>query len=35
MDEEALKTELMRRFNGALRLGRINIVYFNDFIIIE
>ena len=33
--EETVKTELLRLFNSVLRLGHIEILYFNDFIIIE
>jgi flagellar basal body-associated protein FliL len=34
-DEAALKEELLNRYNGILRLGKIEILYFNDFLIIE
>jgi flagellar basal body-associated protein FliL len=35
MGEEAIKTELLSRFNKLLRLGSIKTLYFNDYIIIE
>jgi flagellar FliL protein len=34
-DEEALKGDLRQRYNALLRLGRIEVLYFNDFMIIE
>jgi flagellar basal body-associated protein FliL len=34
-DETAIKTELLGRFNGMLRLGRITVLYFSDYLIIE
>ena len=34
-DEEDIKTELLHLFNGVLRLGRIETLYFIDFIIIS
>ena len=34
-DEEAAKTEILRRYNAGLRLGRINALYFSDLMIIE
>jgi flagellar basal body-associated protein FliL len=34
-DESSLKEELLNRYNGILRLGRIEILYFNDFLIVE
>lgn len=33
--EEAVKGELLQRYNAILRLGRIDALYFNDFMIIE
>jgi len=33
-DEEALKAELLRRFNAVLRLGQIETLFFSDFMII-
>ena len=33
-DEEQIKTELIRRFNAILRLGRIETLFFIDFMII-
>ena len=33
--EEEIKIELLDRFNNILRLGKIEILYFNDFMIIE
>ena len=35
LDEEAAKTEILRRYNAGLRLGRIQTLYFNDLMIIE
>ena len=34
-DEAAIKTELLERFNGLLRLGKITTLYFSDYLIIE
>ncbi|MDR2053927.1 MAG: flagellar basal body protein FliL [Treponema sp.] len=34
-DETAIKTELLERFNGMLRLGQITALYFSDYLIIE
>jgi flagellar basal body-associated protein FliL len=33
--EEAVKAELLDRYNRMLRLGRIETLYFNDYLIIE
>jgi len=33
-DEEVIRAELLRRFNGILRLGRIETLFFSDFMII-
>jgi flagellar basal body-associated protein FliL len=33
--EETIKAELLRRFNAILRLGRIETLYFSDFMVIE
>jgi hypothetical protein len=33
--EETVKAELLTRFNGFLRLGRIERLYFNDYMIME
>ena len=35
MDEEAAKTDILRRYNALLRLGRIETLYFSDLMIIE
>jgi flagellar protein FliL len=35
IDEDAAKREILRRFNAALRLGRINALYFSDMKILE
>ena len=35
MDEEIIKNEMLQRFNSVLRLGKIEILYFNDFLVIE
>jgi flagellar basal body-associated protein FliL len=34
IDEEAAKTEILRRFNNTLRLGHIQVLYFNDMLVI-
>ena len=33
-DEEIIRAELLRRFNGVLRLGQIETLFFSDFMII-
>jgi flagellar basal body-associated protein FliL len=33
--EETIKEDLRQRYNALLRLGRIEVLYFNDFMIIE
>jgi len=35
IDEEAAKTEILRRYNAILRLGRIQALYFSDLMIID
>ena len=35
LDEEAAKTEILRRYNTSLRLGKIEALYFNDLMIID
>ena len=35
IDEEAAKSEILRRYNSGLRLGSINALYFSDMIIID
>jgi hypothetical protein len=35
LDEGAVKAELLRRYNSLLRLGRIEVLYFSDFMILE
>jgi flagellar basal body-associated protein FliL len=35
IDEDAAKTEILRRFNENLRLGRISALYFNDFMVLD
>ena len=35
IDEEAAKAEILRRYNAALRLGRIEALYFFDMMVIE
>lgn len=35
LDEETAKTEILRRYNADLRLGKIEALYFSDLIIIE
>ncbi|MCL2809214.1 MAG: hypothetical protein FWD24_04000 [Treponema sp.] len=35
IDEDAAKQEILRRFNDSLRLGRIEVLYFNDLMVIE
>lgn len=34
-DDEQIKSELLKRFNAILLLGRIESLYFSDFMIIE
>jgi flagellar basal body-associated protein FliL len=34
LDEKEIKAEILRRYNALLRLGRIEILYFTDFMII-
>jgi flagellar basal body-associated protein FliL len=34
-DEETLKGDLRQRYNALLRLGHIEVLYFNDFMIVE
>jgi flagellar basal body-associated protein FliL len=34
-DEETIKVELLDRFNETLRLGKIRILYFSDFLVLE
>ncbi|MDR3336917.1 MAG: flagellar basal body protein FliL [Treponema sp.] len=34
-EEAVVKAELLERFNGLLRLGRIGAIYFSDYMIIE
>lgn len=33
--EEKIKAELLARFNRTLRLGKIRLLYFNDFLVLE
>jgi flagellar basal body-associated protein FliL len=33
LDEDEIKTELLRRYNALLRLGRIEVLYISDFMI--
>jgi len=35
IDEDAAKTEILKRYNAILRLGKIQVLYFNDFIVLE
>jgi flagellar basal body-associated protein FliL len=35
LDENKTKAELLRRFNAELRLGSIEVLFFNDFMILE
>jgi flagellar basal body-associated protein FliL len=35
IDENILKEELLSRYNGVLRLGKIRTLYFNDFLYLE
>ena len=34
-DEEVIRAELLRRFNGILRLGQIETLFFSDFMIMR
>jgi len=33
--EEKLKVELLRRYNAILRLGKISVIYFNDYLLVD
>jgi flagellar basal body-associated protein FliL len=33
--EEKLKAELLRRYNAILRLGKISVIYFNDYLLVD
>ena len=35
LDEDLAKSEILRRYNALLRLGRIEALYFNDLMIID
>jgi flagellar basal body-associated protein FliL len=35
MGEDSIKEALLNRYNSTLRLGRIPVLYFNDFMVIE
>ncbi|MDR1211937.1 MAG: flagellar basal body protein FliL [Spirochaetaceae bacterium] len=35
LNEGEIKAELLRRYNAGLRLGRISVLYFNEFMILE
>jgi flagellar basal body-associated protein FliL len=35
LDEQKAKDEILRGFNSELRLGRIELLYFNDLLILE
>jgi flagellar basal body-associated protein FliL len=35
IDETAAKTEILRRYNNILRLGRIEALYFSDMLVID
>jgi flagellar basal body-associated protein FliL len=35
LDEATAKAEILRRFNAELRLGRIEVLYFNDLMVLE
>jgi len=35
LDDENIKTELLRQFNSIIKLGQIETLYFSDFMIIE
>jgi len=35
IDEETAKTEILRRYNAILRLGRIQALYFSDLMVID
>jgi flagellar basal body-associated protein FliL len=34
-DEDTAKTEILRRYNASLRLGKIEALYFSDLMVIE
>jgi len=33
--EDKLKAELLRRYNAILRLGKISVIYFNDYLLVD
>jgi flagellar basal body-associated protein FliL len=35
MGEDSIKETLLNRYNATLRLGKISVLYFNDFMVIE
>ncbi|MDR0444026.1 MAG: hypothetical protein LBH44_11540 [Treponema sp.] len=35
LDEEAAKTEILRRYNAGLRLGKIEALYFSEMLVID
>jgi flagellar basal body-associated protein FliL len=35
MDEGAAKAEILQRYNSLLRLGKIETLYFTDFMLVE
>jgi flagellar basal body-associated protein FliL len=35
LNEEAAKTEILRRYNAMLRLGKIEALYFNDLMVVD
>jgi flagellar basal body-associated protein FliL len=35
MSEELIKSDLLERYNGVLRLGKIGTLYFSDFMLLE
>ncbi len=35
LGENAVKEELLRRWNNLLRLGKIRVLYFNDYLIVQ
>jgi flagellar basal body-associated protein FliL len=35
LDEAKAKAEILRRYNAELRLGKIDVLYFNDYMLLE
>jgi len=35
IDEETAKQEILKRYNGILRLGKITVLYFSDMVLLD